>query len=62
MLGAEEQEILEDSFLQAKELKDKNIGEIKEEYELQQNQKFQNEFPIATTLKNIFKVIYLRFL
>ena len=62
MLGAAEQEILEDSFLQAKELEDKNIGEIKEEYELQQNQKFHNEFPIATTLKNIFKVIYLRFL
>ena len=55
MLGAAEQEILEDSFLQAKELEDKNIGEIKEEYELQQNQKFRNEFPIATKGWSLFK-------
>ena len=33
ILGTEGEEILEDNFLQAKELEDKNIEEIKEEYE-----------------------------
>ena len=32
ILGTEGEEILEDNFLQAKELEDKNIEEIKEEY------------------------------
>ena len=50
VLGTEREEILEDDFLLVKELEDKNIEEIKEEYEFDKIKDVFDEGTIATQL------------